>query len=49
MTAMENLKKDIYLSEESTIYPNPAIKEVNLLVGGQASNLKSQFSVLKVI
>ena len=39
-------KKDIYLSEESTIYPNPAIKEVNLLVGGQASNFKiSIFSV----
>ena len=39
-------KKDIYLSVESTIYPNPAIKEVNLLVGGQASNFKiSIFSV----
>jgi len=40
------VERDIYLSEESTIYPNPAIKEVNVLVGGQATNFKiSIFSV----
>ena len=40
------MEENIYLSEVSTIYPNPAFNSVNVLLGGQANDfIISIFSI----